>query len=413
MKPHSLASLLLPLLALLPRADAISFGDWRAAHFTAAQLADPAVSGSLADPDGDGFGNLLEFGFALDPWSCDTLASQPTLGLASGHLTLSYRQRIDAENLLFDFQISDTLLNWITVNELVFSTTNLGSAWWKTLYDPVPAAGSAQRFLRLRVLDATGLPTLFFPPSDARVSLDIPIKARVEWTDNTTVETGYLIERKTGAGPYVVIAITAADVNRFIDSGVGGSTTYTYRISAIQGGSLSAASNEATLTTPLDSDGDGLPDDWESQHHTNAWLYSTNGSGISDGYLWSWGMDPNIYVDPDSDADGDGLTLGEEAQLGTNPNSADTNGDGIPDGADTAPGGQSAARKKTDEPPQACHQPSCRTQPRRQARPDLDSAGGHTVRLSDLSQRGRPGLGAGGQAGQCHGAQWLGHPLDG
>jgi hypothetical protein len=44
---------------------------WQAVHFTAAQLADPRLSGDDADPDHDGLANLLEYACGLDPWRRD------------------------------------------------------------------------------------------------------------------------------------------------------------------------------------------------------------------------------------------------------------------------------------------------------------------------------------------------------
>jgi hypothetical protein len=44
---------------------------WQAAHFTAAQLADPRLSGDDQDPDHDGLPNLLEYACGLDPWVRD------------------------------------------------------------------------------------------------------------------------------------------------------------------------------------------------------------------------------------------------------------------------------------------------------------------------------------------------------
>lgn len=108
------------------------------------------------------------------------------------------------------------------------------------------------------------------------------------------------------------------------------------------------------VSTVLDSDGDGMPDDWEIAHGlnpndptdanldpdndgltnlqeyllgTDPHVADTDGDGINDGDEVKMGTDP---LNPDSD--GDGLSDGQEVQLGTNPLNPDTDGDGIPDG---------------------------------------------------------------------------------
>ena len=47
-------------LVLVASAHALTFEDWQAEKFTAAELADPAVSGEVANPASDGLSNLLK-----------------------------------------------------------------------------------------------------------------------------------------------------------------------------------------------------------------------------------------------------------------------------------------------------------------------------------------------------------------
>lgn len=85
---------------------------------------------------------------------------------------------------------------------------------------------------------------------------------------------------------------------------------------------------------PLDSDGDGLTDDFESELGTASGLSDSDGDGLSDG------DEVNQFLsDPmRSDTDSDGLTDAQELQTyGTNPLLADTDGDGLMDGIETSP----------------------------------------------------------------------------
>jgi len=70
------------------------------------------------------------------------------------------------------------------------------------------------------------------------------------WTDNSTNEDGFAIERKTGpTGTFAQIATVGPRVTSYVDSGIASVTTYCYRLLAFNTAGNSAYSNEACGTT--------------------------------------------------------------------------------------------------------------------------------------------------------------------
>lgn len=71
------------------------------------------------------------------------------------------------------------------------------------------------------------------------------------WADNATNETGFKVERKTGAGSFAQIATPAANATSHSDAnGLSAGTTYTYRVRANNASGDSGYSNQASATTP-------------------------------------------------------------------------------------------------------------------------------------------------------------------
>jgi transcriptional regulator CtsR/regulation of enolase protein 1 (concanavalin A-like superfamily) len=88
------------------------------------------------------------------------------------------------------------------------------------------------------------------PPSGLAATAISSTQIDLAWTDNSTNETGFKIERKTGAsGSYTQIATVGAAVIGYSDTALAVNTTYYYRVRATNAGSDSAYSSEANATT--------------------------------------------------------------------------------------------------------------------------------------------------------------------
>jgi transcriptional regulator CtsR len=77
-----------------------------------------------------------------------------------------------------------------------------------------------------------------------------PTRINLAWTDNSTGETGFKIERKTGAGAFALIANVGANVTSYNNTtGLVANTAYTYRVRAYKGSLYSDYSATASDTT--------------------------------------------------------------------------------------------------------------------------------------------------------------------
>lgn len=72
----------------------------------------------------------------------------------------------------------------------------------------------------------------------------------LNWSDNSSNETGFEVERKTPNGLYVKLSTVNAGITRMLDTDVNGGVQYTYRVRAINSSGASAYSNELTVTAP-------------------------------------------------------------------------------------------------------------------------------------------------------------------
>lgn len=81
---------------------------------------------------------------------------------------------------------------------------------------------------------------LLLTPLSARA-----LEIKLSWTDNSTNEDGFIIERRLDAEPWIEISKTAANVVAFSDPSAVAGRKHAYRVSAFNTAGKSAPSNEA------------------------------------------------------------------------------------------------------------------------------------------------------------------------
>jgi subtilisin family serine protease len=79
----------------------------------------------------------------------------------------------------------------------------------------------------------------------------------IAWTDNSTNESGFSVERKTSSTDFSETAQVGSNVASFSDTGLGSNTTYTYRVRAFTDTGASPYSGESSAQTQGGSGDDG------------------------------------------------------------------------------------------------------------------------------------------------------------
>jgi fibronectin type III domain protein/PA14 domain-containing protein len=142
-----------------------------------------------------------------------------------------------------------------------------------------------------------------FAPSASQISLN--------WTDTSTIESGFKIERWNGSS-YSEISSVGPNVTAYTDPGRSASTTYYYRVRAYNSVGNSGYSNESSATTLLSGPSNLVATGVSTSQISLSWSDSSNfedgfkierlGGG---GYFQIGAVGPNVtsYVDsglPDS-----------------------------------------------------------------------------------------------------------------
>ena len=92
-------------------------------------------------------------------------------------------------------------------------------------------------------------PAVPAPPSGLLAAL-VSGTVRLNWTDNSSDETGFIVERSVNGGAYAVLATVAAGVVTMTDSTVSAGSTCAYRVCSVNAVGASAPSAAASVALP-------------------------------------------------------------------------------------------------------------------------------------------------------------------
>ncbi len=133
------------------------YESWKLAKFTSAELLDPQISGSAADPDRDGISNLLEFALGGEPKSSNTgilpRSGTTTVG-ADKFLTFTYTRSATTSGIDYIPEASSNLAVWDSsaAQFTTISTTPLAGGREEVVIrftNPIP---TSPRFIRLKAV---------------------------------------------------------------------------------------------------------------------------------------------------------------------------------------------------------------------------------------------------------------------
>ncbi|MFN8595077.1 MAG: multicopper oxidase domain-containing protein [Anaerolineae bacterium] len=143
---------------------------------------------------------------------------------------------------------------WVVVtttlaNQTAFVDTSVGSGTtYRYRIVAFNIAGSATSNIRTVVTPSGPKPAA---PTALTAAMMSGTQARLTWTDNSTIETGFVVERSVNGGAYTNLATVGPRSSTgsvtYNDNTVVAANTYSYRVRAINGAISSGYSNVATV----------------------------------------------------------------------------------------------------------------------------------------------------------------------
>ncbi len=143
-----------PQMSALQKFKGATFSSWKSTYFTDSQLADPAMSGALASPAGDGIANLMNYASGLNPMLSNVQTSVSEAAIVGGYLTMTYVRNRSASDVNLVAEVSSDLKNWYSGSAHMSAPVVLvddGFLQSVQVKDLTPSSSGAPRYIRLRV----------------------------------------------------------------------------------------------------------------------------------------------------------------------------------------------------------------------------------------------------------------------
>ncbi|MCD6049166.1 MAG: metallophosphoesterase, partial [Verrucomicrobia bacterium] len=186
--------------------------------------------------------------------------------------------------ILNDYQTTDLGGGYLRLLEIDTTAGTMSARMYSPYYNITKTDFSAFSFTGVSFVQ----PAVPAAPSGLTATPASATQINLAWNDNSGNETGFKIERKTGAtGSWSQIATVGAGVETYPNTGLSAAATYYYRVRANNGSNNSAYSNEAVATT--DSSAITVPNLGFETPATASYVYNpagaswafTGNSGIS------------------------------------------------------------------------------------------------------------------------------------
>lgn len=134
------------------------FADWQSDNFTPAQVA-AGASDPMADPDGDGHVNLMEYALGMDPNVRNPPVSAGVLADPQGadRLTMEFVRPVGLTDVQYAVEVSgDPASGWTPVGAVEISPIVNTQTERVVARDPVAVGSATVRFIRLKVIHSGG-----------------------------------------------------------------------------------------------------------------------------------------------------------------------------------------------------------------------------------------------------------------